>query len=743
MALASCEYMIVFTEVLGKDALEAVIAHTVGKLEGAGLVVERIEGHEVLLVQAPLRLLEKEAQKLGYLKEIRGGQGDVLEFVLTEKTPEIFENYHTQGFWTKSEEAELFLSYLENVEGVQGLEEPLRTLSKIARNSALKVPSSLIAALRIAGLIETFAPLHEPRTKHGLWEKTRAQLFSPEDDLCEYFGPSVAMYFTWLNMFTAWLMVPGFIGLCFFLHMQVSSRTVDDHPYLPFYGLFVVFWAVCFLSFWKRRAARKSWGWRVYKSKQDLNMPDMVRPEFRGELRECRVTGRQQRFYPRWKRMVAYGVSVVVTGFMLGVAFFVMILSLNLQGYIDGKIVWEEPLHFPTLGRYAIPGALFDPNQLEYFGALAFMPTIIHVVIIMHLNMFYRKVAEWLTNNENHRFEEDHANSLILKRFLFESFDCYISLFYLGFVQQDIKRLRLELISLYTVDSIRRVTLETVIPFLLGWFATKKLEKKNAKDVGKERKGSVLSALSESRMPEYECFDDYLEMVIEFGYVVLFASAFPLAAALSVVCNVIEMKSDLLKLTMVYQRPAPARVSNIGIWQNLLWALMWLAIFTNTMLLVSSDQLTAHFPSFYREAIESDVLAGRVAALATDPTHHELVIKRGAARWVLIIAFVCERVAFLLALLLTKLIPSVPEDVATEIRRHEYQKSQALKEKMSAASTPLHDRSRPRLSTSDFNGVSLNSVNSRSPTMLSYRSELSSTYVYANTDTVTTSVDAE
>eukprot|EP01064_Diplonema_japonicum_P012879 TRINITY_DN2022_c1_g1_i1.p1 TRINITY_DN2022_c1_g1~~TRINITY_DN2022_c1_g1_i1.p1 ORF type:complete len:704 (+),score=141.56 TRINITY_DN2022_c1_g1_i1:51-2114(+) len=681
--LASTEYIVAFSEeALGGRALDGVLEHVVGRMEKEGLIVQKDFGDvpmpKMLLVSAPLSILEKEAMRLGYLKEIKGGDGDLLEFI-TENAGDIFKNYGKDDFWTKSEEAELFQAALESVEGVQGLELHLKGLKPSVVQSALKVPSSLFAALRIAGLLETVAPLHEPRSKNNVWKATRSSLFSPEDLLCSYFGSNVAMYFSWLNFFSMWLIIPSIAGSLLFIHMRYFGYTVDDHPYLPFYSLFVVFWAVCFLSFWKQRSARKAWNWRVYADREVSTLK--VRPEFQGTLQESRVTGRQERFYPRWKRLVAYGVSVCVTAAMLCVAFFIMVLSLNLQGYIDGKIQWEEPLHFPTLGRYAIAGAVFDPNQVEYLGIFAFVPTILHVIIIMQLNLMYRRVAVWLTNQENHRLEEEYENSLILKRFLFESFDCYISLFYLGFVQQDIRRLRLELISLYTVDSIRRVTLETLIPFLLSLVEGRK-HKKTAADLAKhDEKGRVVSAFTEVHLAEYEAFDDYLEMVIEFGYVVLFASAFPLAAVLSLFCNFIEMKSDLFKLANVYQRPNSMRCANIGIWENLLWALLWLSIFTNMMLLVSSDQLAAHFPSLYREASQDDVLAGRVASLLTDPTHHELVIKRGAARWVLIIAFVSERVAFLFALLLTKLIPSVPEDVLTEIQRHEYRKTVALKEK--------------------------------------------------------------
>jgi hypothetical protein len=42
----------------------------------------------------------------------------------------------------------------------------------------------------------------------------------------------------------------------------------------------------------------------------------------------------------------------------------------------------------------------------------------------------------------------------------------YIALFYVAFWELDIEKLRGELVSLYTVDSMRRVATESVIPFL-------------------------------------------------------------------------------------------------------------------------------------------------------------------------------------------------------------------------------------------------------------------------------------
>lgn len=62
-------------------------------------------------------------------------------------------------------------------------------------------------------------------------------------------------------------------------------------------------------------------------------------------------------------------------------------------------------------------------------------------------------------------------------------------------------------------------------------------------------------------------FDDYLEMVIQFGYVTFFSSAYPLAAVWALVNNIVEIRGDAFKLCFVCQRPFGQRVKNIGTWQ--------------------------------------------------------------------------------------------------------------------------------------------------------------------------------
>ena len=135
---------------------------------------------------------------------------------------------------------------------------------------------------------------------------------------------------------------------------------------------------------------------------------------------------------------------------------------------------------------------------------------------------------------------------------------------------------------------------EAVWPFLKESYriATRKMQHKTAdtkraKATDDEEVKSVNSDLSkselESCMYTYEStFDDYLELVVQFGYVMLFAPVFPLAALCAFLNNLIEIRSDAFKLCYVYQRPfgtEPLRV--VDEWTRVLSYLSVAAIATN------------------------------------------------------------------------------------------------------------------------------------------------------------------
>ncbi|NXX75942.1 ANO8 protein, partial [Urocolius indicus] len=153
----------------------------------------------------------------------------------------------------------------------------------------------------------------------------------------------------------------------------------------------------------------------------------------------------------------------------------------------------------------------------------------------------------------------------------------------------------------------------------------------------------------ESCMKKYkDTFQDYQEMFIQFGYVVLFSSAFPLAAMCALVNNVIEIRSDAFKLCTGLQRPFGQRVESIGQWQKVMEAMGVLAIVVNCYLISQCGQLQRLFPWLSPEGAIISVV-------------------------------VLEHVALLLKYIIQVAIPDIPAWVAEEMAKLEYQRREAFK----------------------------------------------------------------
>jgi hypothetical protein len=59
----------------------------------------------------------------------------------------------------------------------------------------------------------------------------------------------------------------------------------------------------------------------------------------------------------------------------------------------------------------------------------------------------------------------------------------------------------------------------------------------------------IVDYVMEMNLWEYDEFDDYIEVIFQYFYIVVFAAIFPLAAPLSLIFNIIETKSDNYKIT--------------------------------------------------------------------------------------------------------------------------------------------------------------------------------------------------
>lgn len=59
-------------------------------------------------------------------------------------------------------------------------------------------------------------------------------------------------------------------------------------------------------------------------------------------------------------------------------------------------------------------------------------------------------------------------------------------------------------------------------------------------------------------------FADYIEIMVQFGFVTIFAIAFPLAPILAIIANIFEMQLDKHKILDLVRRPMPQGAKDIG-----------------------------------------------------------------------------------------------------------------------------------------------------------------------------------
>jgi hypothetical protein len=357
----------------------------------------------------------------------------------------------------------------------------------------------------------------------------------------------------------------------------------------------------------------------------------------------------------------------MVTLVLLAGAFFVMILSLNMQGLIKhkhDKQSWyyqteteddcHHPFYFEFFAKLSEQGGIFDASS-TLRNTLA---VILHVAMVLTMNTCYRGIAQALTDWENHESQVTYNNSFIFKRFFFEAFDAYLVIMYLAFYEQDVTKVRSELVNVFNVDTFRRLLLEGVIPFV-----STKIRLRNKKQQNHDSKKNDLSSPDNQSLFEeevnkeaYEEFDDYIEMIIQLGYICLFASAYPLAPFVAMIANFIEIRLDTFKITHVHRRPTSVRVPGIGVWSSLMKVIVWMSAITNCMIFsFSSQQMVQYLPDYF-----------------TIDTEGEHDLKDGNGWIVVFIVFGIERFLLIAGIILCLAIPSVPEDVKVKEQQKDY-----------------------------------------------------------------------
>ncbi|KAK7789933.1 hypothetical protein R5R35_010907 [Gryllus longicercus] len=628
---------------------------------GAELLVRRQphkpgEGVTLHVSASKIKFLEV-AEELELKKRDR--EGLVREFAVSQLEEFLAEGMHVDDLLTTAERQHIVRHELENIRA-------LAEDDHVPGHDGLGLyeGQSIVQACLHWELLEQMFPLHDSETLDNFGRKWYWALFrrQPIEEIRLYFGEAIALYFSFLGFYTSALVVPMILG---FFQLFMSTGTV------AFFCMFNVLWVTVFLEVWKRKCSELAFSWGTIGM---TSLDDDPRPNFHGHMAVDPVTGRFQPQFPRWKTNARlYFVSLPIVLLCMTGAFFVMLASF-----------WAE--------EYLVQ--VRRTTGLRAGAVLVLMPSIVYTALVFVMNLYYRRLATRLTEWENHRTQTQFDRHRVTKLVLFEFVNNFMSLFYIAFYIQDMAMLKYQLaIMLIVLQAIQNFQ-EALLPLLIKYYGNvvakylsyltfeqllgfeggvagveaaapllKRQEPERRSPEQEEALDALLAgvpaldaddpriepALREGDMERYEgTYDDYLEMFVQFGYVFLFSSVYPMAAFWAVVNNVLEIRCDAFKLCRVFQRPMAKRVKDTGAWQRAFEALGAMSVMTNCGLLAISPEL---------RHLKPDV---------------------GAVEWVLVFVFL-EHLLLVTRHILHKAIPEKPEWVRVALAKINYQSKRALK----------------------------------------------------------------
>ncbi|CAD8087726.1 unnamed protein product [Paramecium primaurelia] len=391
-------------------------------------------------------------------------------------------------------------------------------------------------------------------------------------DIERYFGGNLAVYFEFMNFYQSMLKYLA-IAAIITLVIDHQSSLFKITNVASFYAVVTMVWSTFFIIAWRRKENELSVEWGVF-GQQHIKRLDL-NPEYKGKPKMNYITGLVKNSYPTSSRIFYYMVSLFEAIPILIIAGLIKIVVFNINGLIRN----ESSIFYIRLAA-----KLNQEGGLLYYKYTTNILDIFTILLIFYINTLYTKVCINSTKRENHRTNLRFYNSLILKRFSFELINRFFHLFYIAFIEFDIPTLRSLLIKLFVMDQIRRVLLESLLPLLMKQKYEKQKEQyclnlQKKEDINEK----IVDRIAELELWEYDDFDDYIEVIFQYGYIVLFAAIFPLAAALTYIFNFIEIWSDKFKLAnKLYQRNLPKKAYSIGEWRMVLMTLSVLSIYTNT-----------------------------------------------------------------------------------------------------------------------------------------------------------------
>ncbi|XP_031702257.1 anoctamin-5-like isoform X2 [Anarrhichthys ocellatus] len=474
----------------------------------------------------------------------------------------------------------------------------------------------------------------------------------------KYYGEKIGIYFAWLGFYTEMLFFAAVMGVICFTYGVLSyddnmssheicdaniggsivmcplcdkkcpfwklnstclsswQSHLFDNEGTVFFAIFMGIWATLFLEFWKRRQARLEYEWHLVDFEEEQQQLQ-TRPEFEircTKERLNKITQKMEPYLPVTSKCARFCLSAATVIFWISliVACIIGVIAYRLAVYAAFASIIKDPLRkIQLVGRFITP-------QL----ATSVTASCINFVIIMILNFFYERVAVWITDMEIPKTHVEYENRLTMKMFLFQFVNYYSSCFYVAFFKGKfvgfpgdytymfgkwsnlrneecdpggcLIELTTQLVIVMSGKQLWGNIQEALLPLIRNWWSSRKGRHHPENHYSRWEQDHVLLNFSQLGL-----FYEYLEMVIQFGFITLFVASFPLAPLLALFNNILEIRVDAWKFTTQFRRPIASKARNIGAWQEILNGVAILSVVTNAFIMAFTSDMIPRMVFLY------------------------------------------------------------------------------------------------------------------------------------------------
>ncbi|KAG3284465.1 anoctamin 1 [Ictidomys tridecemlineatus] len=477
--------------------------------------------------------------------------------------------------------------------------------------------------------------LYEEWASYGVFYK-----YQPIDLVRKYFGEKIGLYFAWLGAYTQMLIPASVVGVIVFLYgcatmdenipsmemcdqrhniimcplcdktcsyWKMSSACATarashlfDNPATVFFSVFMALWAATFMEHWKRKQMRLNYRWDLTgfeEEEKHRHVPEESTNKWKQRVRTALAGVKlTDKVKLTWRdRFPAYFTNLVSIVFMIAVTFAIVL----------GVIIYR----ISTAAALAMNSSPSVRSNIRV--TVTATAVIINLVVIILLDEVYGCIARWLTTIEVPKTEKSFEERLTFKAFLLKFVNSYTPIFYVAFFKGRFvgrpgdyvyifRSFRMEecapggclmelciqlSIIMLGKQLIQNNLFEIGIPKMKKFIRYLKLRRQSTAAPEELVKRRQRYEVDYNLEPFAGLTPEYMEMIIQFGFVTLFVASFPLAPLFALLNNIIEIRLDAKKFITELRRPVAVRAKDIGIWYNILRGVGKLAVIINAFVI--------------------------------------------------------------------------------------------------------------------------------------------------------------